>query len=334
MKEFLLSDESENSHGHIVITDGIRLDRFLKNPVMFYNHDESKGVVGKWVNVRKENGKLYGTPVFDVRSDTGRLLEQQVQNGFLRGASIGIDNVEYDYNPTASGPLTIAGCELIEVSVCDIPSNRNTLQLYYNKKAVDMDTHKKLSSIRQHMTQEETARILALLGLPEDATVDDVLNEIEQIKKGTQPRNGLLLDEAIKCGYVRPGEKEHLCKSFAGNVEGLNVFLSERRKMFKKETEAEYGKLSGKYAHLFNLTKLRAIPQEELMAFIGDNIAMFRRLMECTRVARRAIDDIRPVSAGHTDRTGWTLEDYRKKDPMELRRNPALYRELIRHKKQ
>lgn len=48
MKEFLLSDESLNSHGTVVMTDGIRLDRFLANPVMFYNHDESKGVVGRW----------------------------------------------------------------------------------------------------------------------------------------------------------------------------------------------------------------------------------------------------------------------------------------------
>lgn len=44
MREFLLSDESLNSHGSIIMTDGIRLDRFLANPVMFYNHEQ-----GKWI---------------------------------------------------------------------------------------------------------------------------------------------------------------------------------------------------------------------------------------------------------------------------------------------
>ena len=57
MREFLLSDESLNSQGSIIMTDGIRLDRFLANPVMFYNHEQGKGVVGRWENVIKDNVK-------------------------------------------------------------------------------------------------------------------------------------------------------------------------------------------------------------------------------------------------------------------------------------
>ena len=33
------------------------------------------------------------------------------------------------------------------------------------------------------------------------------------------------------------------------------------------------------------------------------------------------------------ERYGWTLEDYRRKAPNELRDNPALYETLLRHEK-
>ena len=39
MKEFLISDESTNSYGFAVLTSGINLERFKKNPVMYYNHN-------------------------------------------------------------------------------------------------------------------------------------------------------------------------------------------------------------------------------------------------------------------------------------------------------
>ena len=71
MKEFLLSDKSLNSHGLIIMTEGIDMTRFLENPVMYYNHDRERGVIGKWINLRKENSKLYGTPVFDEKQELG-----------------------------------------------------------------------------------------------------------------------------------------------------------------------------------------------------------------------------------------------------------------------
>lgn len=37
-KTFVLSDESVNSYGFRVLTDGIALDNFKKNPVMLWNH--------------------------------------------------------------------------------------------------------------------------------------------------------------------------------------------------------------------------------------------------------------------------------------------------------
>jgi hypothetical protein len=48
----------------MVVTGGINLSGFMKNPVMFYNHDRERGVIGKWENLRSGEKKLYGTPLF------------------------------------------------------------------------------------------------------------------------------------------------------------------------------------------------------------------------------------------------------------------------------
>ena len=43
----------------------------------YYNHDRERGVIGKWINLRKENSKLYGTPVFDEKQ--ARPIEELIQ---------------------------------------------------------------------------------------------------------------------------------------------------------------------------------------------------------------------------------------------------------------
>ena len=90
MKEFVLSDESPNSYGFKVLTDGIILDRFMANPVMYYKHDRETGVIGRWENIRKQGGKLLGTPVFDRKDELGIRIANKVKDGFIKGASMRI----------------------------------------------------------------------------------------------------------------------------------------------------------------------------------------------------------------------------------------------------
>ena len=323
MKEFLLSDETVNSHGHIVVTDGIRLERFLKNPVMFYNHDENKGVVGRWENIRKQDGKLYGTPVFDVCSETGRQLKQQVESGFIRGASIGIGEIKYGYDPVHAGVEVVRECELVEVSVCDIPSNRNTLQLYYNKKPVDLATYKRLSSSNKEMTQQEINEILSALGLPENATVPQVIEVINQLKEKKRESEGEMIAAAIEHGYIKSDERDMLTASFAGNITGLKLFLDSRKTTFKAEIDKEYVRLLDKYPDM------RKLSREDLKGFMSSNLALFRQVVEHAKPFRRVMDDICQTGREEPMRLNWTLDDYRRKAPMELKRNPALYRELL-----
>lgn len=52
---FVVSDESPNSYGFVVLTEGIDTAQFERNPVMLYMHERSR-VVGRWENIRKRGG--------------------------------------------------------------------------------------------------------------------------------------------------------------------------------------------------------------------------------------------------------------------------------------
>lgn len=132
MASFILSDETENSHGYRVLTDGIDTTRFLQNPVMYFNHDrENIGVIGRWENVRKENGRLIADAVFNENCETGKRVKEDVENGFLNAVSIGINIIEWDEK---NGITVATKCELLEASIVDIPSNANATRITDKEK--------------------------------------------------------------------------------------------------------------------------------------------------------------------------------------------------------
>ena len=129
---FLVSDESDNSHGFKVLTEGIDITQFEKNPIMLYMH-ERPTIIGMWKNLRKEDGKLYADAVFDTESEKGGEVARQVEKGFLRGASIGIT---YQKEDLKNGVLE--KCRLFEISIVDIGSNPNALKLYDNTEIINL----------------------------------------------------------------------------------------------------------------------------------------------------------------------------------------------------
>lgn len=137
---FCLSDESLNSYGYRVLTKGIDLSRFLKNPIMFYNHASDKGVIGKWKDVRIENGKLLGVPIFDTNDNFAKTIKSKVLQGFISACSIGfrVLAISEDKKDMVSGQKypTITKSELYEVSLVDIPSNANAVKLRFEDNSL------------------------------------------------------------------------------------------------------------------------------------------------------------------------------------------------------
>ncbi|WP_018674640.1 HK97 family phage prohead protease [Riemerella columbina] len=129
---FLVSDESENSHGFKVLTEGIDTTQFEKNPIMLYMH-ERPTIIGRWENLRKEDNKLYADAIFDTESEKGKEVARQVEQEFLRGASLGITYQKEDLKNSV-----LEKCQLYEISIVDIGSNPNALKLYDNTEIISL----------------------------------------------------------------------------------------------------------------------------------------------------------------------------------------------------
>lgn len=138
MKEVIISTEAVNSYGSRVLTAGIDLSQYERNPVLLWMHRRSwePGAmpIGRVENLRIEDGKLIGTPVFDQNDNFAKQIESKWENGFLRMASAGLEPIETTPDPALVIPgqtrETVTRCKLVEVSIVDIGGNDEALQLY------------------------------------------------------------------------------------------------------------------------------------------------------------------------------------------------------------
>ncbi len=140
ISDCVASDESIDSHGSKIIAKGWKLDRFIKNPVLMWNHAASRysspakpeDVLGSCENPRVKWKML----LVDLRFDTKEINEQaeqvfrQMLAKTIRSLSVGFWPLRYHYESQGEGQrelLVIDEAELIEVSVLPIGSNENAL---------------------------------------------------------------------------------------------------------------------------------------------------------------------------------------------------------------
>lgn len=138
MKEVIISTEAVNSYGSRVLTSGIDLSQYERNPVLLWMHRRSwepdAMPIGRIENLRVEGDKLIGTPVFDQADEFAKKIESKWENGFLRMASAALEPTETTADPSLILPgqtrETVTKSKLIEVSIVDIGGNDEALQLY------------------------------------------------------------------------------------------------------------------------------------------------------------------------------------------------------------
>lgn len=134
MKTFVLSDESLNSQGFRVMTAGIDLEQFKKNPVMLYSHDPEVLPIGRWENVRVDGDKLLADAVFDEHDEFAQKVAKKVADEIVRCCSIGFRVLEWSEDPALMLPGqrydTVTKAQLMECSICAIGANQNAMALY------------------------------------------------------------------------------------------------------------------------------------------------------------------------------------------------------------
>lgn len=206
-KEAVISTPRLNSYGARVLTEGIDLEQYQKNPVLLYMHRRGRKEdmpIGIMENLRVEGDTLYGTPKFDDDTEDERNINKKWERGTLRMLSAGLDILEWSEEPAllVAGQTrpTITKSKLIEVSVVDIGANDDALQvgLYHEGKLLSLaageeNAHLPLLTVSAKEDNEEQTpnnnqqkkmeKILLKLGLAPNATEDEAVAAIGKLQE-------------------------------------------------------------------------------------------------------------------------------------------------------
>ena len=128
--DFILSDESIDRMGDVIMSDGWNLEAFNSNPICLFNH-KPMHPVGKWKGLHIENGSLRGKLELAPEGTSPRIdeIRKLVDAGILRAVSVG-------FRPTEVKQRTEKGVavgyiytksELVETSLVSVPANANAL---------------------------------------------------------------------------------------------------------------------------------------------------------------------------------------------------------------
>lgn len=331
-KTFVLSDESVNRHGFIVRNTAINLEQFQKNPVMYYNHNPEKGVIGRWENLRFENGRLVGDPVFDEKDEFAMKIKGKVEDGFISSASIGFNAEREDVN-TLSTPPEVLRLDLIEISVCDVPSNKNAIALYGNdrKKVSNLNEYLQFTlniNPKENGMNEFLMKLGEILNI-EHPTEENIIGMVKRSRATVLDTIEKQLSEALKAGLVSKESLNYLRDMGKNNPVALSGYLSGLQ---KKEEDDRKKKVEQYF--LTHRKKFELVDPEgrKLMKdFALSNYDLFCAFAEYLpeRVTLSGLIENSRSGENKEDRSKWTLSDYRKHDPAALKKNPELYRELL-----
>ena len=178
VKRVRITNDSLNSYGTRVLTAGMNVEQYQRNPVLLYMHERGN-VIGYVKDLKVENGEVTGELMFDEASDLSVRCKKQWEFGSLKMVSAGLDILETseDAELLVQGQTspTITKSKLFEVSVVDIGANDDAIVLTRDGKKITLGRDGEcplplLNNNKQQTTvQMELKTIALLLGLPETA---------------------------------------------------------------------------------------------------------------------------------------------------------------------
>lgn len=257
---FILHDESVNTYGYRMLTSGANLTEFRKNPVMFLNHMDFDLPIGRWENIRIEEGRILADAVFDEKDERAQKVRAKIEDGFIRAASIGawppeeISDDEALRLPGQTGP-TITRWTVREASIVTIGANHNALVLYDRTtgERIDLENTEAFIRLMDHTPKKHTnmiKTIKTLLLLKDAATDADVLASVKELKeqkeqleaenrqlkeaeekrladirKQQKAQAEALVDAAIRDGRINADARKNLLELFDQNFEAAKASL-------------------------------------------------------------------------------------------------------------
>ena len=290
-KRVQLTNETVNYYGTRVLTSGIDISQYLRNPVLLYMHERGN-VIGLVKDIRIEGDAMTAELVFDEASELSVRVKKQMEFGSLRMVSVRADIVELSSDPvlmTAGQTApTVVRSRLTEVSVVDVGANDDSLVLCHEGKELTLGIGSENPFInlykhkQKHMEQKELALKLGLPADADDAAVEAKIGELTAAKAAGEAAvkecEALRLssitaavDAAVRERRLAADKKDHFIE--LGRKIGLEDLDKTLKAMSPAQKVIDAIRPGGTvYA------KLGDVPENELLAMRENDPDTYRRL--------------------------------------------------------
>lgn len=293
-KETIISTSAVNCYGTRILTGGIDLSQYERNPVLLWMHERSgkdRMPIGRMENLRRDGDKLIGTPVFDEKDAFAMAIADKWDRGFLRMVSMGIEILETsaDIDLILPGQTreTITKCRLEEVSIVDIGANDDALQLQRAGKVLTLSQggdDASLPHIRHNQNNTYMIeQIKQTLELSAEATDEEVLSALRTVCREAQDARTMelqrvtdMVDGAIAERRISAEQKPMFLE--LGKASGSEVLrqtlamIPQQGKPSGVIREQTGGHATAQYA------KLSDMPEEEIAKLKEENPSEYARL--------------------------------------------------------
>ena len=238
VKTFVLCDNTKNDYGFNINVLGIDLSRFSANSVMLDSHIQSlQTIIGKWVNLRIEDGKLLADTSFWITKKGVDEIADGVEQEFINAVSIGFAYLESDMIQNPDGSWTLTKCELYECSLVAIGSNKNAVRLYSKTKEKWLEGEQltlTLSSLfsgsqegKTQITETETEQTMAKITLSAIALASHLGLKTTEVEQGE-------LETKIQELHTAKLQAESEAKKYKERLEAI-----ETAELQSKKTKAD-----------------------------------------------------------------------------------------------
>ena len=269
-KKVRISNSSLNCYGTRVLTSGVDLEQYKRNPVLLYMHKRGL-VIGLMKDVRVDGDDIVGEPWFDEVSEESKLYKKQWDAGTLKMVSANFDILALseegkDLLPGQYRP-TVTKSKLVEVSIVDIGGNDDAIVLSHEGKELKLAAFEDCASLpllnkpKINSEMNDLKAIALKLGLPETATQAEILSAI-----------GMLLSCKTENEQLKK-EKDNLV--LASITETVQKAIDERRiTAEKKEHFINLGKTAGLDSLKMTFEAMTPVlkPTELIHATNGSNV--------------------------------------------------------------
>ncbi|MCW3168916.1 HK97 family phage prohead protease [Chryseobacterium sp. 09-1422] len=275
--KFIVNTENVNSYGYRIITEGIDISQYERNPVVLFMHKRSEyqptgdEVIGR-ARLTKEGDQLIAHITFDSKNDFASKIEQKVKGDFIRMCSMYADVIEASSDEALVKPgqkyETITKCKLIEISIVDIGGNDDAIRLSGHTGTTPKI---KLLNQKTEHTMSELKTIALALGKSADSSEVTVLEAVNSLKLSLETEKTAtkewkdkyialqaqeatkLVDRAVALGLIPEDLKDVQVKAFESDFDSQSVKLSKLIK--EKEDENQTNGIQSKIGDAVQLSK-------------------------------------------------------------------------------